>query len=55
MGWALDSAAWGQTYGIVTAPNRPGEFTQLNLPDLGPGGRFAVNYGANQVTLAVTP
>jgi hypothetical protein len=47
--------AVGQAYAIVTAPNRTGEFSQLMLPDLGPGRRFAVSYGANEITLEVVP
>ncbi|MCI0539532.1 MAG: hypothetical protein L0Z50_30345, partial [Verrucomicrobiales bacterium] len=45
----------GQTFDIITASNRTGEFANVVLPDLGPGKRLSVTYSNTKVTLTVTP
>jgi hypothetical protein len=47
--------AVGQTFDLITAANRTGEFQTLMLPELGPGKRWAISYDANKVTLSVDP
>jgi hypothetical protein len=45
--------AIGQTWDIITASNRQGEFAELILPALGAGKRLAVGYATGRVTLSV--
>jgi hypothetical protein len=45
----------GQTFDLITAPNRTGEFETLALPELGPGKQWAMSYDSNKVTLSVIP